>query len=355
MLSNLHEVIVFGFFLLFIALMLAIDLGVFSRKSHKISFREALIWTCVWVAISIAFYFLIRFYGNWFHDADTPDAIQVLIDKYRHPISIAGMEKDAAISAYNRNLALEYLTGYLIEYSLSVDNIFVIIMIFLSFNIRQEYYKRVLLWGILGAIVMRFIFIFVASALIQRFEYFLLVFAAILVIIGIRMVYEFITKKDEDVIDTENHPVVRFTARFLKFTRENHGERFWIRKNGKLLFTPLFLVLLIIEFSDVLFAVDSVPAVFSVTQDPFIVFFSNVFAILGLRSLFFLVMGVMNQFRWLKAGLGVLLTFVGVKMAIHFLGIDIPTRTSLIVIVGILATSVIISLAEQYLKRLRSC
>ena len=349
---TLNEIIFFASFLIFILMMLAIDLGIFSKKSHKLSFREALTWTLIWVIISVIFYFFIKTHGNLIHGSDTLEAIQIRINLYHHPISITGMEFEQAVQLYNNNLALEYLTGYLIEYSLSVDNVFVIIMIFISFNIRQEYYKKVLFWGILGAIVMRFLFIFAASVLIQQFAWFLLVFGGLLVIVGGKMGYEFFTRKDEDKIDTEHHLVVRTVSRFFSVTREDHGDKFWIRKNGKLLITPLFIVLMIIEFADVIFAVDSVPAVFSVTQDPYIVFFSNIFAILGLRSLFFLVMNVMNRFHFLKLGLGFLLAFVGLKMILHhFDVIHLSTRQSLLIITGILLVSILASLIQNAIRK----
>ena len=346
---NLNELIFFSSFLVFILLMLMIDLGVFQKHSHTLKFRESLTWTLVWISISLVFYLLIRYHGNWIHGADTLAAIQERIDKFHHPVTIRGLSLEDAISRYNKNLSLEYLTGYLIEYSLSVDNIFVIILVFISFKVRTKYYKRVLFWGILGAVVMRFLFIFVSSVLIQRFAWFLYVFGAMLVIIAVKMGYEFLSGKKEEKIDTEHHPVVSFMSKYFRVTREDHEEKFWISRGGKILFTPLFIVLLIIEFSDVLFAVDSVPAVFSVTLDPFIVFFSNIFAILGLRSLFFLVMDVMNRFHYLKLGLAFLLGFVGVKMLLsHF--IKLSTNHSLIVIASILAISVIASLIRSAVK-----
>lgn len=352
MIPSWNEVIFFSLFLTFIFLMLAVDLGVFSRRQHKPSIWEALIWTCVWVGISVGFFFLIRSHGNLIHGSDTLETISERITRYNHAVSVEGLGLADAIHTYNHNLALEYLTGYLIEYSLSVDNVFVIIMIFLSFNIRQEYYKKVLFWGILGAIVMRFIFIFAASALIQQFAWFLMVFGGLLILVGGRMGYQFFSKRNEDVIDTEHHPVVRFASRWFSVTREDHGEKFWIRRNGKRMITPLFLVLLIIEFTDVIFAVDSVPAVFSVTQDPYIVFFSNIFAILGLRSLFFLVMNVMNRFHYLKLGLALLLTFVGIKMMLHYIGwMHLSTRQSLLIISGILLLSMLASVIRNLAMR----
>jgi len=354
MIMTVNEFIFFISFLLFIGLMLAIDLGLFHRKNHTLRFREAFVWTLVWVGISVGFYFFIRSHGNLIHGSYTWASINEQILRFSHPISITGLENNPgyAIQVYNMNLSLEYLTGYLIEYSLSVDNVFVFIMIFLSFNIRQEYYKKVLFWGILGAIVMRFLFIFAASALILHFAWFLVVFGAILIGVGGKMGKEFFTRKDEDRIDTEHHPVVRFASKWFSVTREDHGEKFWIRQNGKRMLTPLFIVLLIIEFSDVLFAVDSVPAVFSVTQDPYIVFFSNIFAILGLRSLFFLVMNVMNRFHYLKLGLAILLTFVGVKMILHhFHWFSLTTKQSLLIIAGILLVSVVASLIRNVFSR----
>ena len=338
---NTHEILVFAGFLIFISMMLALDLGVFNKKSHALSFREALTWTVVWISLSVCFYILLRFFGHQLHNLKDVDGIAENIKKFGHPISVTGLSLPEAIGVYNNNLSLEYLTGYLIEYSLSIDNIFVIIMIFLSFNIKPMYYHRVLFWGILGAIVMRFLFIFLASALIQRFDWILYVFGGMLIILGGKMGYEFITSSGNELIDTHRHPVVRFVSRFFNVTHEDTGKSFWVRRNGNLYITPLFIVLLIIEFSDVLFAVDSVPAVFSVTRDPFIVFFSNIFAILGLRSLFFLVMDVMNRFHYLKLGLAFLLLFVGVKMVFT---LHLSTITTLSIILGILLFFALLSL-----------
>jgi tellurite resistance protein TerC len=326
--------------------MLVIDLGLFQKRSHVLSFREALGWTAIWVAISIGFYFLIKFQGNLIHGATTLDDLNQRIALYGHPVNITGLSLQETIEAYNRNLSLEYLTGYLIEYSLSVDNVFVIVMIFLSFKIRPEYYKKVLFWGILGAIVMRFIFIFAASALIQRFAWFLLIFGGLLVFIGLKMAWEFLFRRKKEYIDTEKHPVVRLVSRYFRVTQEDHGDKFWLRKSRKLYVTPMFLVLMIIEFTDVLFAVDSVPAVFSITRDPYIVFFSNIFAILGLRSLFFLIMDVMNRFHYLKIGLSALLTFVGCKMLVYKLN----TQYSLYIIASILAISIFASNLRNFIQ-----
>lgn len=341
MLTGTHEIVVFTGFLLFIILMLSFDLGIINKRSHALTFREALLWTLFWVGLAIGFYLLIRFFGDEMHGIRNKTDIQSLIDRYHHPINIINSDLQKSIAAYNRNLSLEFLTGYLIEYSLSVDNIFVIIMIFLSFNIEQRYYHRVLFWGILGAIIMRFLFIFVAAALIERFEWILIIFGVILVYLGGKLGWEFFSGKAAEIIDTHKHPVVRFISRFFSVSQEKHGQRFWVRENGKFLITPLLIVLVVIEFSDVVFAVDSVPAVFSVTRDPLIVFISNISAILGLRALFFLVMNVMNRFRFLKLGLACLLTFIGVKMVFQ---LNISTNHSLGIIIGILSVFVLMSM-----------
>ena len=248
---------------------------------------------------------------------------------------------EANMEMYRKTLTLEYLTGYLLEKALSIDNIFVMIMIFISFGIEEKYYHRVLFWGIIGAIVLRFIFIFASAALIQQFSWILAIFGGILVISGIKMFFE----KNDEKIDTEKHPMVKFASKHFRLLPQGHGHDFFVRMDGKRYITPLFVVLLVIEFSDVIFAVDSIPAVFSVTQDPFIVFFSNIFAILGLRSLFFMLSNVMNMFWTLKYGLGVLLTFIGVKMLLHtFWHIEIGTGMSLLIIAGILVLSILLSI-----------
>ncbi|MDP4281985.1 MAG: TerC/Alx family metal homeostasis membrane protein [Bacteroidota bacterium] len=339
-----HEILFFFGFIIFILMILSIDLGVFNKKSHTPSFREALSWTAAWVALSFLFYVLIRFFGHQLHDLQTIQDIQNNISLFRHPIRIDGLTYEQALDVYNRNLSLEYITGYLIEYSLSVDNIFVMIMIFVSFGIPSKYYHKVLFWGILGAIVMRFLFIFAASALIQRFEAVLYLFGAMLIFIGIKMGYEFIKGKVSDTIDTQHHPVVRFLSKHFNVTSDLKGGLFFHRAGLKVFITPLLIVLVLIEVMDVIFAVDSVPAVFSVTRDPYIVFFSNIFAILGLRSLFFLVNNVMNKFYYLKLGLAFLMAFVGVKMIVaNAFDIHISTKLSLGVITGILAFFIVLS------------
>jgi len=341
------EFIIFTSFLLFIAAILALDLGIFDRKSHEVKFREAFIWTFVWISFAIGFYFLLLYFGDRLHGVKTIEDIQFRIDKYKHTYTILGItDLRQALAIYRQNLALEYITGYLIEYMLSVDNVFVMILIFLSFGVQKMYYKRVLMWGIIGAVIMRFVFIFLSSALIQRFDWVLYIFGAFLVFTGIKM---FLERNKEDKVDPKHHPVVRFASKYLPVHQTYFRQHFWFRNkhdNYRLYFTPLFLVLLVIEFTDVIFAVDSVPAIFSITQDPYIVFFSNIFAIMGLRSLFFVVAHVINMFRFLKHGLSILLSFIGFKMLLHIqLGEwGFTTLHSLFVIIAILGTSIVASL-----------
>ena len=346
---NLHELLFFGGFLLFIGLMLSLDLGLFNRKSHEVKFREAALWTLCWVSISVLFFLFLRFYGHELHDLRDIGQIQEKVALYKHPVTITDtMSVPEAQAVYNRNLSLEYLTGYLIEYSLSVDNIFVIIMIFLSFGIKKKYYHRILFWGILGAVVMRFLFIFTAGVLIRNFEWVLYLFGGLLVAVGVHMGYEFYREffrhHPQTRKDPHDHFVVRWLSKVFLVSKEDKGDRFWIREGGKFFITPLFIVLVLVEFSDVVFAVDSVPAVFSVTRDPYIVFFSNIFAILGLRSLFFLVINFMGL-RFLKASLALLLMFVGLKMLSEIFWDHLfTTNQSLLIIVLILGTGIVASL-----------
>lgn len=340
---NWNEVIFFGAFLIFILTMLFIDLGVFNKKAHVIGFREAISWTILWIAISIGFYFLLITHGEWLHGPQSIEDIRFLVEKYQHPIEIETRDLEAALAQYRNSLGLEYITGYLIEKALSIDNVFVMIMIFMSFGVGEKYYHRILFWGILGAIVMRFIFIFGTAALIQQFEWILYLFGALLIFTGVRM---YLSRNKEERIDTENHPIVRLASKYFRVDRNYKGRKFFIRKNGTRYITPLFIVLLVIEFTDVIFAVDSVPAIFAITKDPYIVFFSNVFAILGLRALFFVLSNIINYFHYLKVGLSLLLVFIGVKMLIHdwLKEIGFETAHSLYVVVGILGISMLASL-----------
>ena len=289
------------FFNLFILVMLAVDLGIFHRKSHKVNVKEALVWSAVWITLSLLFNLAIYF--------------------WRGPTT-----------------ALEFLTGYLLEKSLSVDNIFVFILIFSYFRVPAEYQHKVLFWGILGALVMRAIFIAVGVTLIHKFHWIIYVFGGFLIFTGIKLAAE----QDKE-IHPEKNPVLKLFKRIMPVSHEFDKDRFFTMKAGLRHATPLFIVLLVVETTDVIFAVDSIPAVLAITHDPFIVYTSNVFAILGLRALYFAMAGIMVLFHYLNYGLSVILVFVGVKMVIaDFYKIPIPVALGFIALV--LALSVAASL-----------
>ncbi len=288
-------------YILFVIMLLAVDLGVFHRKSHEVKIKEALIWSSVWIGLALLFnYGIYRFMGE---------------------------EK-----------ALEFLTGYLIEKSLSVDNLFVFIMLFSFFNVEAKYQHKVLFWGIIGALIMRAIFIFAGVAIINKFHWIIYVFGAFLVFTGIKMLFH----KDEEILPDKN-PLVRLFKKFFPVTDRMYGGNFFVRINARTFATPLFIVLLVVEFTDLIFAVDSIPAILAISTDSFIIFTSNVFAILGLRALYFALAGITQYFHLLKYGLAAILAFVGTKMIIVDL-YKIPIVISLLTIMGILAVSVILSL-----------
>ena len=338
-----NEIIFFGSFLLFIVLMLAIDLGLFNKKAHKVSMKEAAIMSFIWVSFAIGFYFLLLTNGEILHNINSYSKLQSETAKYLHNISLIPGNFTGSLALYKQNLALEFLTGYVIEYALSVDNIFVMVLIFSAFGVDEKYYHRVLFWGIIGAVLMRFLFIFLGSSLINEFGWILYIFGAFLIYTGIGM---FLNKDEEDKIDPENHKIVRIASKYFSVYPEYAGNKFFIRFEGKKMITPLFIVLLIVEFTDLIFAVDSIPAIFAVTKDPYIVFFSNIFAILGLRSMFFLLVNIIHKFHYLKLGLAFLLLFIGTKMlAHHWLDAwGFSTMHSLFVILLILSTSIVASL-----------
>ena len=289
-------------FNVFVLLMLALDLGVFHRKAHVVTFRESLAWTVVWVVLAMLFNL-----GVW---------------------HFGGSEK-----------GVEFLTSYVIEKSLSVDNVFVFALLFSYFSVPPKYQHKVLSWGIIGALIMRAVMIGVGAALIEKFVWIIYIFGAFLILTGIKMIV-----KHEQEIHPERNPVVRWFKKLMPVTKDYREDRFFVRENGLRHATPLFVVLLLVEFSDLIFAVDSIPAIFAVTKDPFIVYTSNVFAILGLRSLYFALAGVMDKFHHLKTGLGIVLAFVGVKMLLGHTEWKIDTHFSLAIIVIILAASVVASL-----------
>lgn len=338
-----HELLFFGGFLLFIALMLALDLGLFTKKNQEIKFKQAAIMSAIWVLLALGFFVVLRIWGYELHNIQDFETLNQVIEKHKHAIHIIPGDLGASLQIYNQNLALEYITGYIVEYALSVDNIFVMVLIFSSFGVDPKHYHRVLVWGILGAVVLRFIFIFVGAALINQFDWILYLFGLFLVYTGFMM---FINRNQEETIDPKNHKIVRFAAKHFPVYPEFVGDHFFHRIDGKKYITPLFLVLLMIESTDVVFAVDSIPAIFSVTQDPYIVFFSNIFAILGLRSMFFLLVNVIQKFHYLKTGLSVLLVFIGLKMLFHhwLQAWGFTTTHSLLIILGILIVSIVASL-----------
>lgn len=328
-------------FIVVIALLLFLDLGVLHKKDHVVTFKESAGWTAVWVTLSLLFFMFLRWQGDVVVNVHDKEHFIAQNELYEHHVNYDdNLTWEQNVSNYNKQLSLEYITGYLIELSLSIDNVFVMIMIFLSFGVEKQYYHRVLFYGILGAIVLRFIFIFAASALIQKFHWLLLVFGAFLIYSGIKM---FIDRNKSESIDVENHPVVKFLAKRNLSTSAFDGHNFFTKVDGRWLCTPLFVVLMIIEFSDIIFAFDSIPAIFSVTEDPHIVFFSNIFAILGLRSMFFMLESIMDKFAYLRIGLSVLLTFIGVKMFLPYFGIEVGIVPSLVVILSILTLSVLLS------------
>jgi tellurite resistance protein TerC len=290
-------------FHVFVFIMLALDLGVFHKKTHSVPVKEAIIWSCVWITLALLFDLFIY------------------------------LDKD-----FGKVKALEFFTGYVIEYSLSVDNIFVFILIFSYFTVNNKYQHKILFWGILGALIMRGIFIFTGVALINRFHWLVIIFGGFLVFTGIRMLFQ-----KEAEVDPEKNAVVKFFRRFLPVTNTLHGEKFFVYQGKKLYATPLFLVLMIIESSDLIFAVDSIPAILAISKSTFIVYTSNIFAILGLRSLYFAVAGIMGYFRFLKVGLSFVLSFVGLKMLASYFNFEIPILISLGIIITILVASILSS------------
>ena len=342
------ETLFFTGFAVFVLCVMSLDLGVFSskkaRKSHVVSFKEAAFWSAVWVALSVVFYFFLQHYGYLVHGIFDTAKLQTVRDNYADHVDLTAGNFAGNLVIFQKNMSLEYITGYLVEYSLSADNIFVFILIFNSFGVRERYYKKVLVWGILGAIVLRFVFIFVGSALLQRFDWIIYIFGAFLVYTGVRLFFQ---NEEDEQIDTDKHPVVRFVSRYMNVYQRNVTDNFFIRRktDRKLFITPIFIVVLVVAVTDLIFAVDSIPAIFSITKDPYIVFFSNVFAIMGLRSMFFFLSSIMGQFRFLKTGLAVLLTFIGVKMLLEpqLEGWGFKPAYSLYVILAILGISILAS------------
>lgn len=307
------EVVLMCGFLLLIIFVLMIDLLVVGRNSHIVSTREALIWSSVWFMLSMGFYVFLSYFGHLLHGIETPAELSEVVTKYAPEIRFKSSDFNGMLGEYRNHMSMSYLAGYFIEQTLSIDNVFVILLILQGFSVPLKNYKTVLFWGVLGAIILRFIFIFAGAALIQRFEWILYIFGAFLVFQGIKI----LIKKDGHEKDPHDYSLVKFLSKYLNILKEYHGDRFALNYHGKVFFTPLMLVLVLVEFTDVIFALDSIPAVFSVSLDPFVVFFSNIFAIIGLRSLFFLLANMVDKFRFLNVGVSILLIFVGVKLLAH--------------------------------------
>jgi len=297
----------FGF-LAVVGLMLAIDLGIFHRHAHIVSLREAAIWSVVWVVVALLFNLVILFWMG-------------------------------------KREALEFLTGYLVEKALSADNIFVFAVLFNYFAVPPAYRHRVLFWGVLGAIVMRFAFIMAGAALLKKFHWVVYIFGIIVILSGIKLL-----RQRDGQVDPEKNPVIQLARRFLPLTPHYVGQQFVVRDDGRFVFTPLALVLLAVETTDVVFAVDSVPAIFAITRDPFIVFTSNICAILGLRALYFVLEGVMKLFRYLDEGLAIILVFIGIKMLLSEV-YPIPVGLSLGFVLLVLTITIVLSLWAERRER----
>lgn len=303
-LESQRETILFGIFAVIIILFLVLDLGLFHKKAHKISTRSALYQSIFWVVVSTLFGFFIYVY-----------------------------DESGAVGA------VEYFSAYLTEYALSVDNIFVILLILKYFRVNEDYYHKILFWGILGAIVFRAIFIFVGTFLISKFHWILYIFGVFLIYSGIRIYFE----DGDEKIEPEKNPILKFCRKYLPISQGDFGGRFMVRDHGKILFTPLFLVIVLIETTDLIFAVDSIPAAFAITQNPFLIYTSNIFAVMGLRAMFFLLAGIIDKFYLLQKGLSIILFFIGAKMLLDIWHIEVNVYLSFTVIIATLTLSIIFS------------
>jgi len=314
-------------FTVFVLMMLALDLGVFHRDAHEVTFKESLTWSIIWISLALIFNFLFFKYAGWKFENDA------------RLLAIPGFDGNAAAN----QVGLEFLTGYIVEKTLAIDNIFVFVVVFSFFAVPLKYQHRVLFFGILGALIFRIIFIAMGSILLQ-YQWIVIFFGAFLILTGFKIIFA-----PEKPIDPEKNPVIKLFRKFFPVTPTIEGQKFFLRKEGILYATPLMVALLFIEVSDIIFAVDSVPAIFAITKEPLIVFTSNVFAILGLRALYFMLAGVIHKFRYLKYGLGIVLVFVGLKMAWlnEAFGGKFPISWSLIIIISIIGTSILISLFKK--------
>lgn len=297
------QTLLWGLFGLLIVGFLVVDLGFFNKTSHRVEFKSALYQSLFWVAMALGFGALIYFFQD-------------------------------------KELAAQFLSAYVTEKMLSVDNLFVIMLIFSFFNLEEKYHHRVLFWGILGAIVFRGVFITAGSLIIQQFHWVLYVFGAILLYTGIKLLND----KKEEHVDFNNNKVIKLARKYLPFTPNHHNGKFFVRENGKFYFTSLFLTILLVEATDIIFAVDSIPAVFAISQNLFIVFTSNIFAIMGLRALFFLIENVLHRFHHLQKGLAFILVFIGLKMLVGIFHFHLSSMVSFGIIMGALTASIILSM-----------
>lgn len=309
---------------------------VIDRKAHVVSIKEAGTWTAIWIGLALLFSVFLWFHGDMVHGIENMQDLQAVAARYAAHLKLDASDFEASLQQYRHYMTISYISGYLIEKTLSVDNLFVMMMIFTSFGVGKNEYQHVLNWGILGAIVLRFIFIFLGAAIISRFDWILLVFGALLIYSGVKM---YVNRNKKEEINVEKHPLVKFLTKTGRMYPKFMGDKFFVREAGKWLLTPLFVTVLVIEFSDLIFAFDSIPAVFSVSLDPYVVFFSNIFAILGLRAMFFLLAAIADKFRYLKTGVCVLLVFIGVKMLIHKY-FEIAAIASLLFIIAVLIISI---------------
>ena len=334
------EILFLGGFVVFIAAILVLDMLVIDRKAHVVSIKEAGTWTAIWIGLALLFSVFLWFHGDMVHGIENMQDLQAVAARYAAHLKLDASDFEASLQQYRHYMTISYISGYLIEKTLSVDNLFVMMMIFTSFGVGKNEYQHVLNWGILGAIVLRFIFIFLGAAIISRFDWILLVFGALLIYSGVKM---YVNRNKKEEINVEKHPLVKFLTKTGRMYPKFMGDKFFVREAGKWLLTPLFVTVLVIEFSDLIFAFDSIPAVFSVSLDPYVVFFSNIFAILGLRAMFFLLAAIADKFRYLKTGVCVLLVFIGVKMLIHKY-FEIDAIASLLFIIAVLIISIRASL-----------
>jgi tellurite resistance protein TerC len=307
--NNSHtETVMFGVFVAVIAIFLLLDLGILNKTAKKISTKAALYQSVFWVIISTIFGYLV------YHFDDSADG--------------------------GADALLEYFSAYLTEYALSVDNIFVILLILKYFSVKEEYYHKVLFWGILGAVLFRGVFIFVGAYMIGQWHFILYIFGVFLIYSGIKIYFE----DSDEKIDPEKNPIMRLCRAYLPISKDERGGQFLFREGGRFFFTPLFLVVILIETTDLIFAVDSIPAAFAITQNEFLVYTSNIFAVLGLRAMFFLLAGIIDKFYLLQKGLSVILFFIGAKMLLEIIHFEIPVWMSFMVIIATLTLSIIFSI-----------